>query len=211
LQHLGWQRGQHIAERKRVWESLYPQTKHGGNPGKAGGGKKKRTTAKDAKMTSFETLESNTPASQPTCSFVQETAIRTQQSKTRIHRSARIGEKICRPAQALLMDTPIEDHQAELLRIAAIKDQDTQVAIAQCIRKHLDHADTNSKDISMSTEHSGRKEKHGTSSTYAMRRLARDRPDLHAQCLAGEMTPNAAYHLPPGAPSCIIHVTVTWR
>jgi hypothetical protein len=25
-----------------------------------------------------------------------------------------------------------------------------------------------------------------------MRRLAKDRPDLHAQCLAGELTPNAA-------------------
>jgi hypothetical protein len=32
----------------------------------------------------------------------------------------------------------------------------------------------------------------GNSRTYAMRRLAKDRPDLHAQCLAGELTANAA-------------------
>ena len=32
----------------------------------------------------------------------------------------------------------------------------------------------------------------GNSKSYALRRLERARPDLHAQCLAGEMTPHAA-------------------
>jgi hypothetical protein len=32
----------------------------------------------------------------------------------------------------------------------------------------------------------------GTSRTYALRRLAKDCPELHAQCLAGELTAHAA-------------------
>jgi len=50
--------------------------------------------------------------------------------------------------------------------------------------KHRPHRDTNEKDITM--------REGGTSASYALRRLAKDRPDLHAQCLAGAMTPHAA-------------------
>jgi hypothetical protein len=46
------------------------------------------------------------------------------------------------------------------------------------------NSDTNKKDITIRFQ-DGR----GTSTTYALRRLAKHRPDLHAQCLAGELTP----------------------
>jgi ParB-like chromosome segregation protein Spo0J len=45
------ERALHIGERKRLYETLHPETKHGGAPGKAGGGKKRK--AKDAKSASF--------------------------------------------------------------------------------------------------------------------------------------------------------------
>ena len=32
----------------------------------------------------------------------------------------------------------------------------------------------------------------GTSNTYALRKLRKDRPDLHAKVIAGELTPNSA-------------------
>jgi hypothetical protein len=44
-----------ILERKTLYLKLHPETKHGGAPGKAGGGKK----AKDAKLASFVKLKSN--------------------------------------------------------------------------------------------------------------------------------------------------------
>lgn len=47
--------------------------------------------------------------------------------------------------------------------------------------------DTNKKDVKLDLWDGG-----GNTNTYALRRLAKKRPDLHAQCLAGELTANAA-------------------
>ena len=43
------ERALHVARRKELYEKLHPETRHGGAPGKAGGGKK----AKDAKLAAF--------------------------------------------------------------------------------------------------------------------------------------------------------------
>jgi len=72
------QRAQHIAERKRVWESLYPQTKHGGTPG-AGRGKKKQAPHKEDKMSPlWEDHDTNGEAPKPpkpVKAFNKETAL----------------------------------------------------------------------------------------------------------------------------------------
>ena len=68
------ERAQHIDARKAVWERLHPETKHGGAPGKAGGGKK----AKEAKLDSF----------------AEATAKATGQSKTKVKRDAARGKKV---------------------------------------------------------------------------------------------------------------------
>lgn len=52
---------------------------------------------------------------------------------------------------------------------------------------HLTDNDTNNKNVIIRLD-----DQQGNSRTYALRRLARHRPDLHAQCLAGELTANAA-------------------
>jgi N6-adenosine-specific RNA methylase IME4 len=62
------ERAMHIGERKKLYEKMYPETKHGGAPGKAGGGKK----AKDAKI----------------ASFVEQTSKATSQSKRKVHLDA---------------------------------------------------------------------------------------------------------------------------
>jgi len=56
--------------------------------------------------------------------------------------------------------------------------------------KHLHiplDSDINEKDVTI-REYDDR----GNARTYALRRLAKDRPDLHAQCLEGTLTANAA-------------------
>ena len=71
---------------------------------------------------------------------------------------------------------------------------------------------TNKKDIITLDDNQG------TSRTYALRRLAKDRPDLHAQCLAGDLTAHAAMvqagfrHRPPSRKRTPLDVLLrAWR
>jgi hypothetical protein len=50
------------------------QCQHGGNPGKAGGGKKKRAIAKEVNLTSLEEIDSPQQEPLPIRAFVEETA-----------------------------------------------------------------------------------------------------------------------------------------
>lgn len=50
-----------------------------------------------------------------------------------------------------------------------------------------ENSNTNNKDVTIFSDPI-----RGNNPSYALRRLAKDRPDLHAQCLAGELTANAA-------------------
>ena len=68
-------------------------------------------------------------------SFVEETAARTQRSGRTVRRAVKIGTGIKRAAQKLLEGTTIEDKQVELLRLAKIKDEGTQVAVATLIHE----------------------------------------------------------------------------
>ncbi len=124
------QHAQHIAERKKIWEAMHPQTKTGGTEAehdpKTGRlkGKKKRQPPKNANSATFGN-------GHPTPSFVEDTARKTQTPKRTVAKSAQIGEGICRQAQKLLEDTPLEDRKEDLLKLSRIKDKDEQVAIAR--------------------------------------------------------------------------------
>ena len=89
------ERAVHHAERKALYLKLHPETKHGGAPGKAGGGKK----AKDAKL----------------ASFVKDTAKKTGKAKRTIARDVSRGEKIDPRALADLAGTCL-DNGTESLR-----------------------------------------------------------------------------------------------
>jgi len=45
----------------------------------------------------------------------------------------------------------------------------------------------------------------GTTRDYALRRLRKDRPDLHERVIAGELTPHAAVSLPSGVRTYALH------
>jgi N6-adenosine-specific RNA methylase IME4 len=122
------QRAQHTAERKKVWLSLHPETKHGGAPGKRGG--KGGKAAHESKDPDSGSLPGN---GQPACSFFEDTARTQRTPRTTVAKSAQIGQNICRKAQDLLGGTPVEDRVEDLLKIARLKSHDDQVAVAQLI------------------------------------------------------------------------------
>src|SRR5271169_5314611 len=93
------ERAVHHAERKALYLKLHPETKHGGAPGKAGGGKK----AKDAKL----------------ASFVKDTAKKTGKAKRTIARDVSRGEKIDPQALADLAGTCL-DNGTELDALATL-------------------------------------------------------------------------------------------
>ncbi len=93
------ERAAHHAKRKALYLKLHPETKHGGAPGKAGGGKK----AKDAKL----------------ASFVNDTAKKTGKAKRTIARDVSRGEKIDPQALANLAGTCL-DNGTELDALAKL-------------------------------------------------------------------------------------------
>jgi N6-adenosine-specific RNA methylase IME4 len=104
------ERAIHIDTRKRIYETLHPETKHGGAPGKNGGGKK----AKDLKLSSF----------------AEDTATKTGRSKPDVTRDATRAKHIPQIANCIgtsldqgeeldaLAKLP-EDQQGELITRAA--------------------------------------------------------------------------------------------
>jgi ParB-like chromosome segregation protein Spo0J len=68
------ERAMHIARRKELYEELHPETKQGGAPGKAGGGK----DTKPAKL----------------ATFAEDTARKTGESRRKVERDATRGKKV---------------------------------------------------------------------------------------------------------------------
>jgi ParB family chromosome partitioning protein len=108
------ERGEQLAKRKGLYEAKYPQTKQGGAPGKAGGGK----TAKSA----------------DSASFAKDTAAKTKQSARTIAEDVQIANQITEPVRNSLRDTPTADSKSELLTIARL-DAQTQTEVAEKISK----------------------------------------------------------------------------
>jgi ParB-like nuclease domain len=96
----------HTVRRKELYEKVHPQAKHGGAPGKAGGGKK----AKGANV----------------ASFVKDTAEKTGQSKRSIERNTTRGKNVTVLSQILgtCLDT------GEELDALAQLDEDAQLDLA---------------------------------------------------------------------------------
>ena len=121
------ERAQHVAERKRLWEILYPQTRRGAAPGAGQGrGKQRADLSKDPRVGS---LEDDPPPTAPR-SFLDETADRTQRSRAALNYDVQIATKIPREAQDLLVGTAAADTQSELLALAKLP-PDVQVQVAQ--------------------------------------------------------------------------------
>jgi hypothetical protein len=97
--------------------------------------------------------------------------------------------------QPAVVDAIMQDTRDMLLQDVVTEarkqaNQQAEAVAKQIGPKHLHitpDSDTKEKDVTI-REYDDR----GNTASYAMRRLAKDRPDLHAQCLEGTLTPNAA-------------------
>ena len=109
---------EHLKRRKELHEQLYPETKKGGAPGKAGGGKR----AKNPESGHF------------VVSFLEDAADKTGRGRSTIAESIQIATKLDDDVKRQLQGTPIEDRKTDLLRLARMTPEE-QREIADTISK----------------------------------------------------------------------------
>ena len=105
------ERGEHLLRRKEIYEELHPEVKHGGAPGKSGGGKR----AKDATV----------------ASFAEDTFAKTGLSVRTIQDDVKIA-RLPADARKVISGTPIEDQKRVLLQLTRIAPE-KQTAIAEAL------------------------------------------------------------------------------
>lgn len=104
------ERAEALSRRKDIYEALHPEARHGGAPGKAGGGKK--TTG--------------------VSSFAEDASRKTRVSVRTIQRQVLIAENITAQVRDTLRATTFANSQADLLEIARLK-PDQQIEVAKAL------------------------------------------------------------------------------
>jgi hypothetical protein len=94
------ERGEHLARRKDIYIARHPETRQGGDPVIAGGGKAKNDNLS---------------------SFAKDTASKVGVNERTIERSVRRAELICGKAKELIRGTEAEDSGVELDALVAMK------------------------------------------------------------------------------------------
>lgn len=107
------ERAEETARAKRLYEAQHPETKQGGAPGKAGGGKQAKSSEKR--------------------SFVEQTADREGVKKDAVYRDITIAEGLKEPAKAIIRDTPVADRKGDLLVLAKVDDPAVQRQAAELL------------------------------------------------------------------------------
>jgi hypothetical protein len=95
-------RAELLAARKHLYETLHPSSRHGGAPGRAGGGKRPRCAG----------------TSPPVRSHAADAASRTGLSERSIRQLVQIAENIPEPLRDLIRETPLASHQRALVHVA---------------------------------------------------------------------------------------------
>ncbi|WP_437656674.1 ParB/RepB/Spo0J family partition protein [Sorangium sp. So ce1182] len=94
------QRAEHIHRRKELYEAMHPEAKHGGAPGKPGGGKQKSKGERAA-------------------SFAADTAQKTGLSPRTVQEDVQVA-KLTPEAKSVVKGTPLENKKRELLALARL-------------------------------------------------------------------------------------------
>ena len=157
------ERAEHIIRRKQLYEALHPEVKHGGAPGKPGGGKAK---AKGARV----------------ASFAADTAKKTGLSQRTIQEDVQVA-KLSPEARRLVKGTPLENKKRELLALARLP-QEEQAAVARTV--------TSGKvtTVAEAAQKSGSKRKSKAGPTLVKAKSVTQRP-LHAAAGIGTVAPLA--------------------
>jgi ParB-like chromosome segregation protein Spo0J len=109
------ERALHVARRKELYEKLHPETRHGGAPGKAGGGKK----AKHAKL----------------AAFAEATAKATGQSRRKVERDATRAEQTKKVLEDIVGTSLDKGDQLDALRKLAESEQEALASAAKAGEK----------------------------------------------------------------------------
>lgn len=96
------------ARRKEIYELKHPETKHGGAPGKAGGGKM--------------------PKDDIVSSFAQDTASKTGMSSRTVERAAKVGMAL-RDIAEEVAETSIADNKKELLALSRLPQEERKAVV----------------------------------------------------------------------------------
>jgi N6-adenosine-specific RNA methylase IME4 len=106
------ERAEHLKRRKDLYETLYPETKHGGD--------RKSSEAKSSGQDGH--LKER---------FTKDTAAATGTSERTIRREVQIAERIPEDVRDALRDTPAADNQADLLKLSKLKPEQQQEVVEQ--------------------------------------------------------------------------------
>jgi DNA modification methylase len=109
------ERGELLARKKAIHEAKYPETKHGGAPGKAGGGKVAGTKDPDSG------------------SFVDDAAAKTGRGRSTIHEDVQIATCIPDDLRDELRETKFADNKSVLLDVARIDDAAEQRVVTEML------------------------------------------------------------------------------
>lgn len=104
------ERSEHLARRKEIYEALHPQAKHGGAPGKAGGGKAKAENIS---------------------SFADETAAAAGVTPRTVRQEVQIAEGLSEDVKEAIRGSGVADRKADLLALARVKEPEKQKEIAE--------------------------------------------------------------------------------
>ncbi len=114
------ERAEHLKERKDLYEMKYPETRHGGTPGIAGGGKKAKT----------DNLSS----------FAQDTGQQTGESERNIRRAVRRADKIVPEVRDWIRDIDTIANNASELDALANMGAPEQMAAVQAVVEGKAHS-----------------------------------------------------------------------
>lgn len=101
------QRAEHINRRKELYEAMHPEAKHGGAPGKPGGGKQKSKGERAA-------------------SFAADTAQKTGLSPRTVQEDVQVA-KLTPEAKRIAKGTPLENKKRELLALARVPKEEQAI------------------------------------------------------------------------------------
>ena len=108
LTHL--ERAEHLAERKSLYETVHPETRNGGAPGMAGGGKNRRTTE--------------------ISSFAQDTATKIRKTERCVQQAVRRANNISQEIRDAIRDVAsIADNTLELDALADMEESEQKAAV----------------------------------------------------------------------------------
>jgi N6-adenosine-specific RNA methylase IME4/ParB-like chromosome segregation protein Spo0J len=123
------ERGDQLLERKRIYEELYPETRHGGD---------RKSEEQISKRNNFDLIPN---------SFTEDTAEKTGQSRRTIEQEIQIARDIAPEVKDKIRDTELADRKTDLLRLSRMEPEQQEKIVDQIISGKADTLNHARKNI----------------------------------------------------------------